>query len=414
MVQTLFGVIIILVVMNFLLSEWLKFLNNKWRDKAIPQLLKEVYSEEKYLQYRSYKKELYSLSILVSTFSFLLTLFMLIDGFAILDYVVRKLTSHEILVSIIYFGTLGLFSDLLMTPFDVYETFVIEEKYGFNRSTVKTYIMDKLKSWLLFAIIGFPLSYLVIWLYFQFGQNFWWMVWIVITVFSIFMTFFYSNLIVPLFNKQTPLAEGTLKHKIQELSEKVNFKIENIFIIDGSKRSTRANAYFTGFGSRKRIVLYDTLINTHSEEEIVSVLAHEIGHYKKKHIIKGMTTSILTTGLLLFVFSFIISNPNIYEAIGTQPGFHIGVIVFGILFTPISFLLSLYQNAISRKHEFQADEFASMHASPVHLSSALKSLAANNLSDLTPHPWYVKAYYSHPPLLQRIQKLIKAKQEVKV
>ncbi|HLN52616.1 MAG TPA: M48 family metallopeptidase [Lentimicrobium sp.] len=405
--ETLFGIILFLVFTNFIISEILKYYNNKWRDQPIPDMLKDVYTQEKYLQFRDYKKEIYRFSILISVFSFLGTLIMLFGGFAILDSWVREITTHRILISIIYFAVLGLVSDILMTPFDVYETFVIEEKYGFNKSTVRTYIFDKLKSWLLALLIGFPLSYLIIWLYYQFGQNFWWMVWVVISIFSLGMTFLYSNLIVPLFNKQTPLQEGTLKEKIKELSERVGFKLSNIYVIDGSKRSTRANAYFTGFGSRKRIVLYDTLINTHSEEEIVAVLAHEIGHYKKKHVIKGMITSIVNTGFLLFIFSLIIDNPLIYNALGTQPGFHIGVIVFGILFTPVSFLFSLWQNAVSRKYEFEADDFAAVNASAVNLGKALKSLTANNLSDLTPHPWYVKAYYSHPPLLNRIQNLIK-------
>lgn len=411
MAEKLFIIIMLLVIFNFIISEILKYYNNKWRNQPIPELLKSVYTEEKYLQFRDYKKELYRFSILTSILSFAVTILMLMGGFAILDQWLREFTTHKILISIVYFAILGFLSDILMTPFDVYETFVIEQKYGFNKSTVKTYILDKLKSYLLAIIIGFPLSYLIIWLYFQFGLNFWWMVWIVISAFSLIMTFLYSNVIVPLFNKQTLLSEGPLKEKIKHLSDKVGFKLDKVFVIDGSKRSTRANAYFTGFGSRKRIVLYDTLISTHTEDEIVSVLAHEIGHYKRKHIVKGMITSILTTGLLLFIFSLVIENPLIYAALGTQPGFHIGIIVFGILFMPISFLLSLGQNAISRKHEFQADDFAAINASAEDLSNALKSLTANNLSDLTPHPWYVKAYYSHPPLLQRVQNLSAGKRK---
>ncbi len=406
MAGILFGTIIFLVVINFVISEILGYFNNKWRNKPVPGLLQGVYSEEKYLTYRNYKKELYRFSVLISSLSFLASLIMLFGGFAVLDQWVREITLNKILISLLFFTILGLISDILMTPFDVYETFVIEQKYWFNTTSVKTYITDKLKSYLLAVLIGFPLGYLVIWLYYKFGADFWWMVWVVISAFSIIITFLYSSIIVPLFNKQTPLGDGTLKDKINELAGKTGFKLDNIYVIDGSKRSTRANAYFTGFGSKKRIVLYDTLIKTQSEEEIVSVLAHEIGHYKKKHVIKGMITSLISAGILLFIFSLIVDNPLIYEALGTQPGFHIGAIVFGILFTPVSFFVSLWRNRVSRKYEYQADDFAKQYASGPELINALKSLSANNMSDLTPHPWYVKAYYSHPPLLQRIQGLM--------
>lgn len=407
MENMLFSLIIFLFIANFIINETLKYFNNKWRHKPIPEELKDVYSSEKYITYLEYKKETYRFSVISSIFSFLLTFIMLLAGFALLDEWIRGFISNEIFVSIVFFAVIGLASDILSTPFDVYETFVIEQKYGFNTTTVKTYILDKLKSYLIALVVGFPILYLVIWLYFKFGTDFWWMVWILVSVLSFLISMLYSNIIVPLFNKQTPLEEGELRNRIQELASITGFKLEKVFVINGSKRSTRANAYFTGFGSKKRIVLYDTLINTQPVDQIISILAHELGHFKKKHTIKGLITSIIQTGLLLFLFSLIIDNQAIYSALGTVPGFHIGMIIFVILYSPVSFVLSLVTNYISRKHEFQADNYAVLKSSGSSLITALKQLTANNMSDLNPNPWYVKAYYSHPPLKQRIEAINK-------
>jgi STE24 endopeptidase len=408
MENMLFSLIIFLFIANFIINETLKYFNNRWRHKPIPEELKDVYSSEKYITYLEYKKETYRFSVISSIFSFLLTFIMLLAGFALLDEWIRGFISNEIFVSIVFFAVIGLASDILSTPFDVYETFVIEQKYGFNTTTVKTYILDKLKSYLIALVVGFPILYLVIWLYFKFGTDFWWMVWILVSVLSFLISMLYSNIIVPLFNKQTPLEEGELRNRIQELASITGFKLEKVFVINGSKRSTRANAYFTGFGSKKRIVLYDTLINTQPVDQIISILAHELGHFKKKHTIKGLITSIIQTGLLLFLFSLIIDNQAIYSALGTVPGFHIGMIIFVILYSPVSFVLSLVTNYISRKHEFQADNYAVLKSSGSSLITALKLLTANNMSDLNPNPWYVKAYYSHPPLKQRIEAINKA------
>lgn len=412
MEEQLFFVIIALVLLNFFISELLKYYNNAWRRKSIPPELIDVYTHDRYITYLNYKKESYRFSVITSSFSLVLILVMLYAGFAMVDNWLRGLVSNEIVISLLFFGIIGFASDILSMPFDIYETFVIEQKYGFNTSTIKTYLFDKLKSYFLAIVIGLPVLYLIVWLYGKFGADFWWLAWMVIAAISIAISLLYSNLIVPLFNKQTPLVEGELRDGIKELSEKTGFKLDNIFVIDGSKRSTRANAYFTGLGSRKRIVLFDTLIGTQSKDEIVSVLAHEIGHYKKKHTIKGLITSILQTGLLLFLFSLIIENPVIYEALGTKPGFHVGMIIFIILYSPVSFILSFGLNYTSRKHEFEADSYAVKHSSGESLITALKALATNNLSDLNPNPWFVRAYYSHPPLVQRIgaiSKLMKCK-----
>lgn len=401
----LFYLVIILVLIDYIISEILKFLNNEWRKKPVPSVLKDVYSEDKYRKYQEYKKETYRFSVITSALSLILTLIMLFGGFAIVDQWIREIIRNEIIISIMFFAVIGLALDLIMTPFELYDTFKIEQRYGFNTMSVKTYFLDKIKSYFLSLIIGFPVLYLIIWLFQKFGSDFWWMAWIALSVLSVAISLLYSNLIVPLFNKQTPLAEGELKDRIQELALEAEFKLDKIFVIDGSKRSTRANAYFTGFGNKKRIVLYDTLLQTQTVDQIVAVLAHEIGHYKHKHTIKGLITSILQTGLLLYLFSLIIESPKIYEALGTEIGFHIGMIVFVILYSPLSFVISIGLNYISRKHEFQADAFAKRIASAKSLTDALKVLTSNNMSDLTPHPWYVTAYYSHPPLLRRIEEM---------
>jgi STE24 endopeptidase len=235
---------------------------------------------------------------------------------------------------------------------------------------------------------------------------FWIYAWILISAFTIFMAMFYSNLIVPLFNKQTPLEKGELRDAIKKFADKVGFKLDNIFVINGSKRSTKANAYFTGFGAKKRIVLYDTLINDMETDEIVAVLAHEIGHYKKKHVIQGLLISLVQTGIMLFIFSLLINNTNLSKALGVDvPNFHIGLVAFGILYSPVSFVLGIFMNLLSRKNEYQADEFAAVNFKPEALASALKKLSVKNLSNLTPHKTYVFFHYSHPTLLQRLEKI---------
>jgi STE24 endopeptidase len=283
---------------------------------------------------------------------------------------------------------------------------VIEEEYGFNKSSRKLFFLDKLKGWAMLAIMGGSILSVVIWFFQWAGTSFWLYAWGLIAVFSIFMNLFYSRLIVPLFNKQTPLEEGGLKEKIQGYANKVGFELKNIYVIDGSKRSTKSNAYFSGFGKEKRVTLYDTLINDLEEEEIVAVLAHEVGHYKRQHIIVNLIASIALTGLTLFVLSLFINNPAVSMSIGVSiPSFHAALIGFGILYSPISQLTGLAMNYISRKFEYQADNYAknTFEASP--LISSLKKLSRNSLSNLTPHPAYVFMHYSHPPLINRVRNL---------
>jgi STE24 endopeptidase len=407
--EILFWIIIAILVLDFLFEKYLDYLNTtRWSDK-LPAELAGIYDEEKYSKQQAYEYENHRFGMISGTFSFVVTLAMfLFAGFAFVDSLVWGFTANSILAALLFFGILLLASDLLQTPFEVYDTFIIEEKYGFNKTTPKTFVVDKIKGWLLGAIIGGGLLSFIIFIY-QLTQNLFWIyAWLVVSAFSVFMLLFYSNLIVPLFNKQTPLPEGDLRETIQKFSEKVGFKLNNIYVIDGSKRSSKANAYFTGFGAKKRIVLYDTLMNEMEIDEIVAVLAHEIGHYKKKHVLHGLIISLLHTGAILFIFSLLIGTAELSRALGVEtPNFHIGLVAFGILYSPVSFVLDIFMNMLSRKNEYEADAFAAQHFQPGALASALKKLSVNNLSNLTPHPLYVFFHYSHPTLLQRLGNLKK-------
>ncbi len=409
MTNTYFYIILGILIGGFILERWLAWLNMKNTKAPVPEELKDVYEPERYKKSQEYKRVNSKFSILTSSFSLVLILAMLLlGGFTLLNDLAFSISSIYIFTALFFFGLLMFGSDILSLPFDVYDTFVIEEKFGFNKTSPKTYILDKIKGWFLGAIIGGGIFALIIWFYMLTGRNFWIWAWLLVAVFTIFMTMFYSNLIVPLFNKQTPLEEGELRSAIEEFSQKTGFKLNNIFVIDGSKRSTKANAYFTGLGAKKRIVLYDTLVNDLSSDEIVAVLAHEIGHYKKKHTLTGTFLSILQIGITLFLFSLFLNNPELSSAMGVEePNFHISMIAFGILYTPISMILGYLFNLLSRKNEYQADAFAAEHHDAKYLISALKKLTAKNLSNLTPHPIFVKFYFSHPTLLERIRAMEK-------
>jgi len=401
----IFITILIIVILDFFLERILDFLNRKYWSDDLPAELEGIYDSEKYRKSQLYLRANHKFSQVTESFNFVLVMGMLVfGGFAFLDHLIRQITINPILMALLFFGILGLIADILGTPFSVYATFVIEERFGFNKTSVKTFILDKIKGWGLAIILGGGLLALVVWIYGSTGQWFWLIAWGVISFFTIFMTLFYSNIIVPLFNKQTPLEPGDLRDAIEAFAWKTNFSLRNIYVINGSKRSTKANAYFTGLGRKKRIVLYDTLIMDHPKEELVAVLAHEIGHYKKKHTTIGTFTSIAQTGVMLFILSRFLGNPHLSAALGSdQPSFHMGVIAFGILYTPLSIVLGLALNAFSRKHEFQADHFAATQYQPDSLRNALIRLSVNNLSNLRPHPAYVFFYYSHPPLLKRLE-----------
>ncbi|MFO7923840.1 MAG: M48 family metallopeptidase [Bacteroidales bacterium] len=401
--------LVLLVTGSFIAEAFLEYLNSTRRSPELPDELKDIYDEDKYRQSIEYEKVKQRFSLFHGFFSLLLVLAMLFfGGFALVDTLAREISSNQVMITLIFFGIIMFASDILSIPFDWYGTFVIEEKFGFNKTTPVTFITDKLKGWFLGIIIGGGLLALITWFYYETTAWFWVYALGLITVFMIFMNFFYSTLIVPLFNKQTPLEEGELRNSISSMSRRAQFPLNDVYVIDGSKRSTKANAYFSGLGKKKRIVLFDTLINDLSVKEIVAVLAHEIGHYKKKHIITGLILSFITTAITFYLLSVMVRNPELSSALGSdQPSFHLGLIAFGILYSPISAIMGVGTNWISRKNEFEADRFAAEHHPAEYLAGALKKLSVKNLSNLRPHPLYVFVHYSHPPLLKRLAALNK-------
>ena len=405
--NTLFWIIVGIIIIDFLFDKILDALNAKHYNDPVPDSLKDVFDEQEYEKSQRYKKSNYKFAMVSSTFSVVvLLLFLFLDGFDFVDTLARSVSDNAILIALIFFGIIMLGSDLLSLPFSWYHTFVIEEKFGFNKTTPKTFILDKLKGWGMMILLGGGILALIVWFYQFAGDNFWWYAWVLVAAFSIFLNMFYARLIVPIFNKQAPLPEGPLRNKIEAYAQKEGFTLEKIFVIDGSKRSTKANAYFSGFGNEKRVTLYDTLINDLQDEEIVAVLAHEVGHYKKNHIIINMVISILSTGFTLWILSLFVGNPLLSEALGVEnPGFHIGLVAFGILYSPISELTGIIMNYLSRKFEYQADNFAKQTYKAQPLISGLKKLSKNSLSNLTPHPAYVFVHYSHPPLYKRFRNL---------
>jgi STE24 endopeptidase len=400
-------IIVTITVVSYVADQILDYINLKAQRTDIPKEIEAFYEKEKYLKSLAYHRELTKFSFLTSGLSFLVSLGMLLTGgFGWVDSLLRPYFESEIFLALAFFGVLMLASDILTLPFQWYSTFVIEEKYGFNKTTVKTFITDKLKGYLLTAIIGGGLLSALIYLVETIGPNFWIWFSVLAAVFMLFVNMFYTSLILPMFNKLTALPEGELKTAIEHFARKVNFPLDNIFVIDGSKRSKKANAFFSGIGKKKKIVLYDTLIENHTTDELVAVLAHEVGHFKKKHIIWGYILSSLQIVFTLFVLSKMIFTENVSVAMGgTEHAIHLNLLAFGILFSPISGITGLFMNMYSRKNEFEADAYAKEKFDGAALSNALKRLSVDSLSDLYPHPLYVFFHYSHPPLLKRLEAL---------
>ncbi|HRG02989.1 MAG TPA: M48 family metallopeptidase [Paludibacteraceae bacterium] len=385
----------------------LSALNVKSSKKPIPDLLSGIYDQDKYQKQQSYFRANTRFGLLTSTVSFLVIILMIVfGGFGWLDGIVQRWTANPILVSLIFFGILFLANDIISTPFEIYDIFVIEERFGFNKTTPKTFILDKLKGYALTAVLGGGIIALVMWFYQLNPQYFWLIAWACVTSVSLFISLFYSELIVPLFNKQTPLEAGELRDAIEKFSKKAGFELKNIFVIDGSKRSTKANAYFTGFWKKKRIVLYDTLINDLDTAEIVAVLAHEAGHSKYKHTLRNILINLPYTLLVFFLLGLILRSDVLAQALGgKEASFHLNILAFGVLYSPVSMMLGLAMNVLSRKHEYQADGYVKENKMGEQLISALKKISSKSLSNLTPHPAYVFVNYSHPTLLQRVEKL---------
>ena len=404
--ESWFFIIIGLVIFNYLFSNILDYLNHKnWKDD-IPNELKGFYKKEKYKKAKDYSVSKNKIGLLSNTLSFALAFSLLFfNGYGLINELVSSYETNFI-KSGLFFLILFLLNTLISLPFSYYNTFVIEEKFGFNKTTKITFFLDQVKSSILSILIGGVLLFLALYLYDTINQGFWFWLWIGLSLLMVLINMFYADIIVPIFNKLTPLEDGKLRSKIEKYSNEVGYLLKNIYVIDGSKRSTKANAFFSGLGPRKTIALYDTLIEKHSVNELVAVLAHEVGHYKKKHIFSGLIFSIMQIGIITFFFELCLSLPEISQALGgTDVSFHLGIIGFSILFSPISILSGIFMNYISRKNEFEADDYAKQTFNGEDLALALKKLSVDSLSNLYPHPLYVFFHYSHPPLIKRLRAL---------
>lgn len=409
MLTTITYIFIAILAFDFVIERVLAYLNAKYTKLELPEALKNLYDAEKYAQQQAYSAANQRFGLVTASFSFVVILFMLLlGGFAWVNGIVTGITEQYILVSLLFFGILFFANDILSIPFDVYDHFVIEQKFGFNKMTPTIFVGDKIKGWLLTAILGGGILALINWIYSLTPEYFWLWAWLVMAAFSIFINMFYSQLIVPLFNKQTPLPEGELRTEIEKFAQKAGFQLNNIFVMDGSKRSTKANAYFSGLGAKKRVVLFDTLVDELTTEEIVAVLAHEIGHYKKKHTLWGLVLSLLNSLVMLSLLGLFLNSDSLAQALGvSQAAFHINLLAFGLLYSPVSFFLSVLMNMFSRRNEYQADAFAAQYGYGDALIEALKKISVKALSNLQPHPLYVFFHYSHPTLLQRMEALNK-------
>ena len=404
---SLFYVILVILVVQFLVHQFLEYLNAKRFSSELPPELADVFDQGEYQRSQRYKQANYKFGMLADGFSLLVTLcFLWFGGFDWIDRLTRTISGEPIAMALIFFALIILGSGIIGLPFSYYRTFVIEQAYGFNKSSRKLFFMDQLKGALLIGVLGGGLLALFMLFHQRTGPDFWLYAWALFAGTILFVNLFYSRLIVPLFNKQTPLGEGSLKMAIEGYAKKVGFELKNIFVIDGSKRSTKANAYFSGLGREKRITLFDTLLQDLTEDEIVAVLAHEVGHYKKKHMVFNLLVSLCLAGFTLYILSLFINHPEISLAIGVGiPSFHAALIGFALLYSPISEGTGLAMNFLSRRFEFQADRYAKTTFAANPLVSSLKKLSKNNLSNLTPHPAYVFVHYSHPPLIERIRNL---------
>jgi len=405
--ETIKYLLLLVVSFNFIFEKIINYLNVSKKSEPIPPTLQGYLDVDKLKKSKSYQRVGYQFGLVTGTFTFVITLLLIGFGlFGWLDEWLRQYIQNPMLLTLAYFSIVFIGSDILSIPFDYYQTFKIENDFGFNTSTVKTFFLDKVKGYLLSIIIGGTLLATLLWLILELSQDFWWIFWIVASLFMLLANLFYSGLILPLFNKLTPLEEGELKDAITSYATSVGFSLKNVFVMDGSKRSSKANAFFSGFGKRKKVVLFDTLIKQHTQEELVAVLAHEIGHYQKGHIKTGMLAGVIQTGLILYILSlFIFSEPLSLALGGNQMAVHLNIIGFTMLFTPISTIIGVGMNYLSRKNEFEADAFAKTTYSGPPLAKALKTLSVKTLSDIDPHPLFVFINYSHPPLLKRLEKL---------
>jgi STE24 endopeptidase len=402
------AIILGILIGGFVLDFVVERLNLRCLNPQLPAEFTGFYDEEKYARSQEYTREHARFELVRSCVGIAATVvFIVAGGFNAVDRLARNLVSGPILTGLLFIFLLVILSSLLSLPFRIYSTFFIEARYGFNRTTAKTFILDMLKGFLLAVLLGAPLLATVLWLFGAAGKYAWVIVWATVTAFEFFMLYLAPVVIMPLFNKFTPLEDGELKQRIEGYARDQGFRLQGIFKMDGSKRSSKANAFFTGFGRNRRIVLFDTLVEKHSTDELLAILAHEMGHYKLRHIPKMMLASVLQTGLLLWVLSFFIGNPALFAAFKMESlSIYASLVFFGFLYSPISTVLSIAANFMSRKHEYEADRYSVKTTGKSEaFIAALKRLSVDNLSNLRPHPLKVFLEYSHPPILERIHAL---------
>jgi STE24 endopeptidase len=410
MMNPFFFVILFALLLEYAIGVAANLLNLRSLTSEVPPELEGVYPPEDYRKSQEYIRTNTRFDFIANTFTLAVLLsFWFAGGFNYLDQIVRSWGFGPIPNGLFYVGILLIGYSLLTLPFSIYHTFVIEERFGFNRTTRRTFLIDRIKGLGLAALIGATLLSGVLALFQHVGYYAWIYCWLAVTAFSLILEYVAPTWIMPLFNKFTPLEPGELKDAILSYARSVDFPIKNMFVMDGSRRSGKSNAFFAGFGRNKRIALFDTLIKKHTVPELVAVLAHEIGHHKKKHILQGTIISIVHFGVLLFILSIFLSSPGLYDAFYMQQqSVYSGILFFGLLYTPLEMMLSVAMQALSRRNEYEADRFAAETVEhPQHLTEALKKLYAGNLSNLTPHPFHVFLNYSHPPLLQRIRAILR-------
>ena len=402
-------IILLAVLFDFVLNGLADYLNLTRLQDDLPRDFEGIYDPERYRKSQEYLKVNTRFGWVTASFDLIVLLaFWFGKGFPLLDEWVRAFNYGPIVWGLMYMAALMLFKALLSLPFGIYHTFVIEERFGFNQTTPATYILDLLKGLLLAILLGTPLLAGILAFFEYAGANAWWLCWIAVTLYMLGVQFIAPTWIMPLFNKFTPLEAGELKSAILSYADSIKFPIENVYVMDGSKRSSKSNAFFTGFGKHRRIVLFDTLVKRHSTGELVAVLAHEMGHYKKKHVIQSLILGIIQMGVMLYLLSLFISYPGLFDAFYMpRTSVFAGLIFFAMLYSPLDFLIGLVMQRLSRRNETEADRFAveTTH-DPQSMVAALKKLSVHNLSNLLPHPFYVSLNYSHPPVLQRIKAIL--------
>jgi STE24 endopeptidase len=403
--------IVAFILINFLVDSVLEYLNEKSKNVPMSPVAAEIFNADEYAKSLEYGTANYKVERLTSTLNTVVILSAIILGwFAWLDQAIRDRISNELLVTVVFSGVLILGVMIANLPVSYYSTFVIEEKFGFNKTTKKLFVADSIKQMLLSIALGLPVIYLIAWIYQSLESKFWLVGWLVVTAISLFMFIFGTRIFLPIFNKLKPLREGELRSEVEAYCQSQGFPLSKLWEMDASKRSTKLNAFFSGMGKVKIIGLYDTLIEKLTTKETVAVLAHEVGHYKRKHVYTMFAFSNVQTLVIFVLLGSLLGNPNLSKALGSdEPSFHISMIAFFLLFTPVSTALGLINNSFSRYNEYQADQYSidTYPGARDHMYSAFKKLSVESLSNLNPHPWYVAVHYTHPPILDRLANLKK-------